>query len=98
MRQWGLPPPFTTPDTAGPRGRPPARARGGGTRGAGTRGDGEDAWEDPDYDAAFPQDHVPRLDITITPGNWEAMLDDMTELVVAFGEGGPFGSGGVDLT
>ncbi|WP_437284167.1 CotH kinase family protein [Sorangium sp. So ce406] len=70
---------------------------GGGTGGQGTGGDGtggDDAKEEPDYGAAFPQDRVPRLDITITPENWQALLDDMTELVGPFGEGGPGGPGG----
>lgn len=65
-------------------------AGGGGTGGGG----GDTAKEDPDYEAAFPQDRVPRLDITITPENWQAMLDDMTALLGAFGEGGMGGPGG----
>ncbi len=40
---------------------------------------------DPDYDIVFPQDEVKRLDIVITPTDWLAMLDDMTEL---YGEAG----------
>lgn len=67
---------------------------GGGAGGGGTGGAGGDtAKEDPDYAAAFPQDRVPRLDITISPENWQAMLDDMTALLGAFGEGGMGGPG-----
>ena len=47
---------------------------------------------EPDYEVVFPQDEVNRLDITITPDNWQAMLDDMTEMYGAFGanpRGGP---------
>src|SRR5512132_2145733 len=50
--------------------------------------------EEPDYARAFPQDRVPRLDITITQKNWQAMLDDMTSLAGAFGAGGMGGPGG----
>ena len=45
---------------------------------------------DPNYKVVFDQDAVNRLDITISSENWQAMLDNMTEL---FGEQGD-GSGG----
>jgi spore coat protein CotH len=34
---------------------------------------------DPNYDIVFPQDEVNEITIQITPENWQAMLDDMTE-------------------
>ena len=40
---------------------------------------------EPDYGVVFPQDEVNRLDITISPENWQTMLSDMTSLVGAFG-------------
>jgi spore coat protein H len=46
---------------------------------------------DPDYDVVFPQDEVNRIDVTIDPENWQAMLDDMTDL---YGEFGSQPSGG----
>jgi len=53
--------------------------------------------EDPDYGKAFPQDTVPRIDITITPENWQAMVDDMSSMLGYFGtgmsSGGPGGGG-----
>ncbi|EYF05494.1 CotH kinase family protein [Chondromyces apiculatus] len=69
----------------------------GGSGGAGGSGSST-ADEDPDYARAFPQDRVARLDITITPENWQAMVDDMTSLVGEFGQGmgGPGGPGGPD--
>jgi hypothetical protein len=51
--------------------------------------------EKPNYALAFPQDRVARLDITITQKNWQAMVDDMTTSVGAFGSGGMGGPGGV---
>jgi spore coat protein H len=42
----------------------------------------------PDYDQAFPQDRVVRLDITIAPADWQAMLADMTDMAGEFGAGG----------
>ena len=42
---------------------------------------------DPDYDVVFPQDAVNRIDITISPENWQIMLDDLTDLY------GPAGTG-----
>jgi hypothetical protein len=40
---------------------------------------------DPNYDVVFPQDEVNRIDITIDPADWQAMLDDMADL---YGEQG----------
>ncbi|MCP4568933.1 MAG: cellulosomal protein [FCB group bacterium] len=37
------------------------------------------------YDVVFPQDRVNRIDVTISPEDWKAMLDDITELHGAFG-------------
>ena len=74
-----------------------AGAAGSAAAGGGGEGSGGDATkEEPDYDLAFPQDRVPRLDITITPENWTAMVDDMTGLIGEFGaaSGGPGGPGG----
>ncbi len=42
---------------------------------------------DPDYDIVFPQDEVNQITITISPEDWELMMEDMTELY------GPQGSG-----
>jgi spore coat protein H len=47
--------------------------------------------DEPDYDQAFPQDRVARLDITIAAADWEAMLADMTDMA------GEFGAGGMDM-
>ena len=44
---------------------------------------GQDA--EPNYAVVFPQDQVNRIDITINPSNWEAMLADMTALYGEFG-------------
>lgn len=51
--------------------------------------------DEPDYDQAFPQDRVARLDITIAPANWEAMLADMTDMAGEFGTG--MGTGGMGM-
>ena len=53
-------------------------------------------WEDdthgrnalPDYDRVFAQDVVKRLDIQVTPADWERLMADMTQMA------GPFGAGG----
>ncbi len=37
------------------------------------------------YDVVFPQDHVNRIDVTISSEYWQAMQDDMTELHGEFG-------------
>ncbi|WP_437948518.1 CotH kinase family protein [Sorangium sp. So ce296] len=67
---------------------------GDGTGGDGTGGDGGaggSAKEEPDYDRAFPQDRVPRIDITIAPEKWQEMIDDMTSMLGEFGAQGPGG-------
>lgn len=40
---------------------------------------------DPDYAIVFPQDTVNTITITLDPENWQAMLDNMTELYGEFG-------------
>ncbi|MCA9895581.1 MAG: hypothetical protein KC615_21500, partial [Anaerolineae bacterium] len=40
---------------------------------------------DPVYDVVFPQDAVNSITITISPENWQAMQDNMTDLFGAFG-------------
>jgi spore coat protein H len=52
--------------------------------------------DEPDYDRAFPQDRVARLDITIAAADWEAMLADMTDMAGEFGTG-MGGLGGMDM-
>ncbi len=47
-----------------------------------------------DYAKVFAQNEVKRLDITITPSDWQAMLDDMSTLYGEFGQGGMGGMGG----
>jgi len=42
---------------------------------------------EPDYETVFPQDEVNRIEITLSPENWETMTQDMTELMGAFGSG-----------
>lgn len=49
---------------------------------------------DPNYDVVFPDNKVNRIDITITPENWEAMLTNMTELFGEFGSGNGRGGPG----
>ena len=39
----------------------------------------------PDYDLIFPQDSVNRLDIVFDSGEWQIMMDDMTDLCGEFG-------------
>jgi hypothetical protein len=47
----------------------------------------------PNYEIVFPQDKVNEITITISPENWQAMMDDMTGLYGEFGSnpggGGP---------
>lgn len=63
----------------------------GGANGAG----GSTASSTLEYDQAFPQDRVRRVDITITPGNWQSMIADLTAMIGAFGTGGALpGNGG----
>lgn len=73
-------------DTQGSAGA--AGSGGGGSGGAPA------TKEDPSYALAFPQDRVPRLDITIPAESWQAMVDDMTDMLGAFGMGGGLGPGG----
>jgi spore coat protein H len=40
---------------------------------------------DPNFDVVFPQDEVNRLDITIDPDDWAAMMADMTSIYGEFG-------------
>ncbi len=40
---------------------------------------------EPDYDQIFDDSKVQRIDIVITEDNWQAMLDDMTQLYGSFG-------------
>ncbi|KFE64857.1 CotH kinase family protein [Hyalangium minutum] len=51
----------------------------------------------PAYGTVFPSDQVQRLDIVISAADWQAMQDDMTAMVGAFGSGGglPGGGGGM---
>jgi spore coat protein CotH len=49
-----------------------------------SHGDGAE----PDYETVFPQDEVNRIDIEISPENWETLLTDMTDLMGEFGQGG----------
>ena len=51
--------------------------------------------DEPDYDQAFPQDRVARLDITIAAADWEAMLADMTDMAGEFGTGTGLGGMGM---
>ncbi|ATB31703.1 CotH kinase family protein [Melittangium boletus] len=48
----------------------------------------------PAYDVVFPQDKVNRLDLIISPEDWQVMQDDMTGMLGAFGAGGGMGGGG----
>ncbi len=51
---------------------------------------------DPNYAVVFPQDQVNTMTITIVPEDWQAMLDNMTELYgepSGNAEGGGFGAG-----
>ena len=41
----------------------------------------------PDFEAVFPQDKVNRIDIIISPENWQTMLDYMETYYGAFGAG-----------
>lgn len=51
----------------------------------------------PAYDVVFPKDKVQRLDIVIAASDWQAMQDDMTDMMGAFGQGGgPGGNPGGD--
>lgn len=69
-------------------------------------GDGRpEGWSDethgknapPAYDTVFPSGQVKRIDLVIAPEDWQAMQDDMTDMLGAFGTGGgvPGGGGGL---
>ena len=49
---------------------------------------------EPNYEVVFPQDEVNRLDITISPENWQVMMDDMTTLYGEFGSSPRKSTGG----
>jgi len=48
---------------------------------------------EPSYDIVFPEGTVNQIDITIAPEDWQAMVDDLTELLGEHGGGSeqPFG-------
>lgn len=48
----------------------------------------------PAYSTVFPSEQVQRLDIVISASDWQAMQDDMTDMLGAFGSGGGPGGGG----
>jgi hypothetical protein len=50
------------------------------TIGSGGSGGSGGKKEPADYAKAFPQNSVPRLDITVAPEDWKAMVDDMTSI------------------
>lgn len=52
---------------------------------------------DPNYEVVFPQTEVNTVTISITPENWRAMLDNMTELRGEFGTFQMPGMGGFRL-
>jgi spore coat protein H len=52
----------------------------------------------PDYARVFAQDVVKRLDIVVTPANWDRLVADMTEMAGPYGaRGGGSGRGGFNL-
>ncbi len=96
----------TEPDTTGETGSAtgasePTTTSGGvsttdpdpGTTSGSSDDTGSPPDDEPNYDQAFPQDRVPRLDITIAPADWAAMTADMTELLGEFGSGMGMGMG-----
>ncbi|MCP4219522.1 MAG: spore coat protein [bacterium] len=48
----------------------------------------------PNYDLVFAGDTVHRIDVVISPDDWQDMQDDMTQNYGAFGAGGGPGGGG----
>ncbi|MFY0571237.1 CotH kinase family protein [Archangium lansingense] len=62
--------------------------------GWGEESHGKDA--PPAYDVVFAQGKVNRIDLVITPEDWQTMQDDMTAMLGEFGTGGgmPGGGGG----
>lgn len=69
------------PSTGGETGTSTEHTTGDATTG------GPPSGEAPAYDQAFPQDRVPRIDLTIAAADWQAMLDDMTDMAGEFGAG-----------
>ena len=55
---------------------------------------GRDA--EPDYDRVFAEDVVKRLDISVTPADWDRLVADMTEMAGPKGAGGG-GQGGFNF-
>jgi spore coat protein CotH len=51
----------------------------------------------PDYDRVFAQNVVKRLDIRVTSGDWQRLVDDMTELAGPFGARGRGAGGGFNI-
>jgi len=49
---------------------------------------------DPNYSVVFPDDQVNTMTITISPGNWQVMLENMTEMYGEFGGGSTARSAG----
>jgi hypothetical protein len=49
---------------------------------------------EPDYSVVLPDDKVNEITITISPDNWQAVLDDMTSNYGEFGKGQGMGGGG----
>ncbi|WP_434425895.1 CotH kinase family protein [Nannocystis pusilla] len=84
----------TAPDTAPDTGEPTTGGDGSST----TSSSEPPPADEPDYEQAFPQDRVARLDITIVPADWQAMLADMTDMAGEFGTGMGMGPGmGMDM-
>lgn len=52
---------------------------------------------DPNYSVVFPEDEVNEITLTISPENWQAMLDEMTAEFGSFGgSSGSAGQGSID--
>jgi len=49
--------------------------------------DQDSSSDNPDYDIVFPQDSVNEITITISPENWDLMMEDMTNLYGEQGSG-----------
>jgi spore coat protein H len=68
-------------------------------------GDAQSGWNDdthgrdavPDYERVFAQGVVKRLDIRVTSGDWQRLVDDMTELAGPFGARGRGAGGGFNI-
>jgi len=50
--------------------------------------------DEPDYDIVFPQDSVNEITITISPENWDLMMEDMTAIYGEQGSGQSAGPAG----